>query len=89
VSSSSEPNPAIQFQDWVALERSQDYASDLEQFVADVYQEICVTGVFAVLNSVKSSIKFPSGWAADGYVYVQDNFKFVVYAAKGECPGFQ
>lgn len=52
VDASSEPNPSVQFPNWIQFERSKDYASDLVGFVNDVYQTYCVVGVSATLNSV-------------------------------------
>jgi hypothetical protein len=88
VNADAEPNPAVQFHNWIAYERSQDYAVNLQGFVDDVYSTYCVFGVTAVLNSVKSSVLFPVNWASTGYVYVKDNFKFLVWAVKDNCPGW-
>lgn len=89
VDATSEPNPSIQFQDWIAIERSQDYTQDLEAFVADVYGEVCISGVVAVLNSVQQVMAFPNKWPSTGYIIVQDKIKFLVWAVKDQCPGFQ
>lgn len=89
VDAHSESNPSIQFQDWVAIERSQDYSKDLEAFVADVYSEVCISGVVSVLNHVKQFLRFPLKWPSSGYILVQDNISFLVWAVKDQCPGFQ
>ena len=87
VESTSEPNPSVQFPNWIQFERSKDYANDLVGFVNDVFKSYCVVGVSATLNSVPSAVAFPVNWPQVGYVYEKDNFKFLIWAVKDECPG--
>ena len=82
-------NPSIQFHSWVQFERAQDYATNLQGFVNDVYTTYCVTGVTAILNDVKQSLQFPDGWPSNGYVYIQDRIKFLVWAIVDRCPGWE
>ena len=66
----ADPNPSIQFQDWISIERSQDYKYDLEAFVADVFSEVCISGVLAIQKDVKQSLAFPIKWPSTGYILV-------------------
>ena len=59
VDSDAEGNPDIQFHSWINFERSQDYVSNIQNFVNDIYSTYCVTGVTAILNTVKQSLEFP------------------------------
>lgn len=89
VDATAEPNPAVQFHNWIAFERSKDYASDLPSFVEDVFTTYCVYGVTAVQDQVKQAMQFPDNWPSNGYVFVKDKIKFLVWAVKDVCPGWQ
>ena len=88
VDADAPPNPAVQFHNWIAFERSRDYSSDLMSFVRDVTSTYCVLGVTAVQAGVKQALQFPNNWPSEGYVYVQDQIRFLVWAVKDVCPAW-
>jgi hypothetical protein len=88
VDSNAAANPSVQFHNYIDFERSKDYASDLQQFVNDITETYCLVGVTAVLPGVKQSLQFPDQWPSFGYVYVQDRVKFLVWAVKDVCIGW-